>query len=142
MSNLDYKSEENLKASTILIENGLYASSVHCAYYAAFQKLICKLILLSDKDISEIQEGSRARGSHKLVIDDVFHHLRKKCDTLPTIKREAAKARLHKAKRGINDLKLLRVESDYHDKRIGIKEGEKSLKISKEFIKKLNQNFE
>ena len=31
------KAEHNLKAATLLIENKLYAPSIHCLYYAGFQ---------------------------------------------------------------------------------------------------------
>lgn len=43
MSNLENKSELNIFAAKILIENNIYPPSVHCSYYSCIQLLKFKM---------------------------------------------------------------------------------------------------
>lgn len=65
------KSEENTKAAQLLISNKLYASSVHCSYYACFQLIIH--VLLEKFDYDHVDEGGQ--GSHNIVLNKFQSYL-------------------------------------------------------------------
>jgi uncharacterized protein (UPF0332 family) len=75
MANMRKKSEENLKAGNLLIEEELYNASVHCFYYSCYQLL---LYFLNKKDEYRVSEEKLKKpGSHNYVINEVVRYLEK-----------------------------------------------------------------
>lgn len=127
MSFLNNKSEFNLDGAQLLIDNSLYAPSVHCSYYSVFQKLKYKYVLKKDISYDDLTQMiiSDSRNTHKFVIEEFcnFIHDRFK-------KREL--------KNKINDLKAFRLESDYEDLEINYDKSNLALTKSKEIIREIN----
>lgn len=138
LSHLSNKSSANLQASTMLINNELYASSVHCSYYAVLQHMTCILNEKLKLSFELILKKSNGPGSHNYVIDTTISYLISKIDSTESIIKEVEKTNIYKLKSKIRDLKLLRVESDYHNLEIDSLKSQKSLNMSQEIIKKLN----
>lgn len=138
MPELLKKSEENILAASLLIENELYASSVHCSYYSCFQKLKNVISQAYGSDYEELENeryslikllrlrSKRTLGTHEFYID------RKLVDL---IRRENKDHRLINQ---INDLKLRRTISDYDNKEIIHSEAIKVFSKTKEVLKTLN----
>ena len=72
MSFLNNKSDFNLEGAKLLIENSLYAPSVHCSYYSVFQKLKYKYTTKASISYDELTQNIFAdkRNTHKYVIDE------------------------------------------------------------------------
>ncbi len=72
MSFLSNKSEFNLEAAKILIENNLYAPSVHCSYYSVFQKLKYKYISKKNLSYDDLNQniGSNTKSTHTYIVDE------------------------------------------------------------------------
>jgi len=128
----------NLNASVLLIENSLFASSVHCSYYAMLQFMTCKLSAFNSVTFETITANSKGPGSHEYVIGETITHLKSSLSGLDTLKKEVERTNIHKLKGKIKDLKLLRVQSDYHNIEIDAALSDKALAFSKEIISKIN----
>lgn len=98
------KSEENIKAAELLIKERLYASSVHCSYYACFQLIIH--VLLEKFNYDHVDEGGR--GSHNAVLNK-FKSCLEKIDS---------KRRAKWFTDDMYDLKKFRNRADYSDEKI------------------------
>lgn len=122
MSNIKNKSEINSLSAQFLNDNSLYASSVHCAYYAVFQMLLHKLAGFKSTSISILNQtiATSNKTTHVYVIDEFCVHLRSNFD----------RYKLRDLKNEIKDLKQFRVESDYHDKEIDSSKSEQALQKS------------
>ena len=138
-SHLNNKSEENIKASELLITNKLYASSVHCSYYATFQFLTCKWSQYSKLTFIQIENNSKGSDSHKYLIDEVIGFIKtSELDGVTdTVLKNVKRSNIQKLKGKINDLKSFRKKSDYKDVCIDDQTSEKSLNYSKDIIKKI-----
>lgn len=100
------KAESNKTAAELLKNNGLDCSSVHCSYYSIVQ--ILKHLLLNvynetEQSISD-EQNNRGWGTHRYLIWFFSEELR----TLSYVN-----ARTFRSE--INQLKELRVNSDYKD---------------------------
>lgn len=135
MPELLIKSEQNLKAATLLINNGLYAPSVHSSYYSCFQKL--KHVIASayncdyDDIDKELREFNRNRNkghvaSHEFLIDFKLSKF---------IQRENLD---HRLINNLNELKRYRKQSDYENVSIREKESRSVLLLTNEVLNKLN----
>lgn len=74
MSNFLQKAQNNDNASGILIENGLYATSVHCSYYRCFQYM---MHLQKHSFTTNVREDW-SQGSHNDLINRVSREMRVK----------------------------------------------------------------
>ena len=65
---LKEKSEENFEAGEMLVDNGLYASSIHCFYYSSFQ--LSKHVLANYEGCDYDEQKTRFNGanSHNSLI--------------------------------------------------------------------------
>lgn len=128
MSFLNNKSEFNLVGAQLLIDNNLYAPSVHCSYYSVFQKLKYKYVLKKDISYDDLAQMIilDTRNTHRYVIEEFCNFIQ---DRLK--KRDL--------KNKINDLKAFRVESDYEDLEINIDKSNLALSKSKEIIREINK---
>lgn len=122
----------------MLIENGLHASSVHCAYYAVLQHMTCLLNEKLKLSFESILKNSKGPGSHDYVINNTISYLIGNIKSTESLIREVEKTNIQKLRSKIGDLKLLRIESDYQNLEIDSLMSQRSLKLSQEIIKKLN----
>lgn len=68
------KSEHNISAAQMLIENKLYAPSVHCAYYSCFQLMKYVLNELG-VEYTEQETLTKNKDSHKIIISQVEQYI-------------------------------------------------------------------
>jgi hypothetical protein len=133
VSYLREKSGFNISAAEELINNSIYASSVHCSYYGCFQFL--KYTIKNYKNFSydyiENECFNYAGGTHGYIIDTCLNEYRKKVN-LNSYK---------DLKRNIKDLKEFRISSDYYNLEISIDQGEKSLSLSKSIIAEIKKTL-
>lgn len=101
------KSDENLNAARLLVENNMYASSIHCFYYSILQ--LSKYILDKYCGISYEQQDENFQGkdSHNAIIKILGQKL-------------GAKNRFYKLDymSNLNNLKKLRKTADYSNNQI------------------------
>jgi uncharacterized protein (UPF0332 family) len=136
MSELLKKSTENISAASLLIENKLYASSIHCSYYSCFQKLKNVISLAyscryEDLEVEHRDLNSKLKQNQKLGTHEFFIN-RKLFDLIRREKED------HRLINKINDIKLHRTNSDYKDVAIDNKTAEEVLAKSKIVIETLN----
>ncbi len=134
MSKIREKSNFNFDAAALLLKNSLYAPSVHCSYYSCFQllKYTIKDFFGVDYDNQSINIAKTRQRTHQYVINYIVNELKKYSS--------ANESRGFKRK--INDLKQLRIESDYENIEISLDKGTKAFDKAKEIrtflIKKFN----
>ncbi|MCD4665094.1 MAG: HEPN domain-containing protein [Bacteroidales bacterium] len=133
MSKLKEKSEFNIGAAELLIENGYFAPSVHCSYYSCFQLL--KFSINDFFGINYISLSSKISSSkkktHQFVIDYVAENLIKL----------AGREESRKFKRNIKDLKQFREVSDYDNIEVGEDKGAAALRKAKEIRNYIKTNL-
>jgi uncharacterized protein (UPF0332 family) len=136
MPELLNKSQLNFESAKLLVDEGFYAPSVHCSYYASFQ-LLKNVVCFSEgigyndlkTELNEINSDSRKKhiGVHEFLIDlklgDLIERENLEYDVLKHIK----------------DLKVARARADYENSRISLSESEKALKKSAFIIKCLEK---
>jgi len=127
MSYLKQKSEFNLLAAEKLLQHNLYASSVHCSYYACFQlmKFTLKNIYNIDYEKQSEEISSSKLNSHGYVIGIIKKKI--KLNLTDT-------SEFRYFDRIITDLKMFREESDYHNIQIDSDKGRLALKKANELI--------
>lgn len=141
-SHIAQKSINNSKASELLIENGLFSSSVHCSYYCALQFLIDKYAEVLNRTFEEISlETSGGKGTHNYIINGILSYIRKSYSDDNLVMKNVKNTNYEKLKRTIKDLKNFRVLSDYHNCKINYDTSIKAqnkcsyiLKTTKEFL--------
>lgn len=123
MSYLKNKSDFNIDGAELLINNSLYAPSVHCSYYSVFQ--LMKARYISKKNISYqdyTNESSNNLGSsHTYLINNFCLLIGNHRDSL-------------EFKRKVKDLKVFRTKSDYDNIEINIELSNKALRKAKELL--------
>jgi uncharacterized protein (UPF0332 family) len=133
MSKLREKSEFNIEAAILLVDNNLYAPSVHCSYYSCVQlmKYIIKDFFEIDYSEMASQISQSKSGTHVFLINYLSDSL---YDNV-----SAEKSRSFR--RSIKDLKQFREEADYEDVEVLFDKSEKSLNMAKEIIRELKEIF-
>lgn len=141
MSKLKQKSEFNFDAGNKLINEHLYAPSVHCLYYSCFQ--LMKVIIKEFDGIEYNEFANKARekaeakntqieGSHEFVINAINKHVF-----------NFDKNEYRNISSAIKKLKKLRVQSDYDNVEIITDEAneakEKAIHIRTKLKKIFNQ---
>lgn len=137
MSSLKNKSDLNLLAAEILIENSLHAPSVHCSYYSCFQ--LSKYALKEFAGIDYIQqeeelnrlkqEQSTKFGSHEYVIFKLGNEINR-----------CSKETYRIFSTNFKILKSFRKKSDYLDEMISDEQSKESLRLSTELVQLLKSN--
>ena len=105
MTWLKYKSDENLISAKILLDNKMYASCIHCYYYACLQ--LTKKALNDKLKISYKKQDDTKEDSHKFVISKLYEDFKRKDKTKANV-----------FSRCIDDLKYLRTKADYKNVQI------------------------
>lgn len=126
-----------MSASSLLIEKEFYASSIHCSYYAVFQHLTCFLNLKMKLSFEDIIKNSKGPGSHDYVINQTISFLNQSISETDLISVNIEKYKIQKIRKKICDLKLLRIQSDYHNLLIDNNISDKAHLLSKEIISKI-----
>jgi uncharacterized protein (UPF0332 family) len=137
VSCLKTKSEQNLIAAGILIERGLYAPSVHCAYYSCFQlsKYALKVFAGIDYDQQEEElnhlklKPSTKFGSHEYVIFKLGNEINR-----------CSKETYRIFSTNFKVLKSFRRKSDYLNEAITDEQSKESLRLSNELVQLLKSN--
>jgi len=137
VSSLKNKSDLNLLAAEILIENSLHAPSVHCSYYSCFQ--LSKYALKEFAGIDYIQqeeelnrlkqEQSTKFGSHEYVIFKLGNEINR-----------CSKETYRIFSTNFKILKSFRKKSDYLDEMISDEQSKESLRLSTELVQLLKSN--
>jgi hypothetical protein len=122
MGYLVKKSEQNNDAAKLLLSKDLFASSVHCSYFACFQlmKSHVKHILNIDYLTLDNRIKSKSKSTHKYLIGlmtNKVHHVLSSEDA-------------HTFKTKLKELKQLRVETDYENIEITQEKSTKALELS------------
>ncbi len=132
MSKLKEKSNFNIDAAEILIENSLYAPSVHCSYYSCFQ-----LLKYSMNDFFEISYNKLSvniatspMNTHKYIVEYINSQLKNN-------KIENNRWFYN----SIKDLKHFREESDYDNLEINLDKSTRAFDMAKNIRVYLTQNF-
>ena len=133
MSFLKSKSEFNLEAASILIDNNCYAPSVHCSYYSVFQLIKHKFVRLKEISYAELSNNtiSDKRNTHKYLIDEFCLHLQS-----DSVKKMSI-FDVRTLKREIEDLKQFRTESDYDNIEVNYETSNKALSLSNSILKRI-----
>lgn len=129
MPELLKKSEENFYAASLLIGHRLFAPSIHCSYYACFQRLknvVAKAYHCGYDDLrieqqEHIDTTGKSIGSHEFLINFKLSNL---------LRRENME---HRVINEINQIKLFRHKSDYENVQTGERQATMVLKKS-EFV--------
>lgn len=136
MSHLVQKSVINFNAAEILgtPPNNHYCSAIHCSYYSCYQKarhvLFFDLGYDNDRLAREVRQNTMRLGSHDYLIKIVYEVL---------IETNVDNARDFKNK--INELKSMRVVSDYNNESIGLDLYGHAMRLAESIIKVLNRTF-
>lgn len=131
MPNYKKKSEENLSAADLLINNNMYTSSVHCSYYAGLQ--FSKYVLANKCGIGyeDQEQNSKGKDSHYFVSDKTGKALDKKGGHLSYIDYN----------KFFSKLKNLRKKADYSEILIERDEAKKAYDYADKLIYLLKTKF-
>ena len=132
MTKLKQKSEFNFDAAKVLIDNNLYAPSVHCAYYSCFQLMKFALKDFCGIEYIELRRriGLSQQNTHSFVIKELGNEI---------IKND--RHTYNEFSRKIKDLKTFRTDSDYENTEIISDQGQKAYKLAGEIRSLLIENL-
>ena len=128
---MDYlykKFEFNIVAAELLIENNLYDSSVHCSYYGCYQLFKYKIKTIDNVSYEALKQridSTNRSSSHSFMIDEIVIKVKE------LIKDNSE---IRNFRRKINELKQLRLSSDYEDIQFDSVKSNKALAIAKEIV--------
>ena len=133
MSNLENKSELNIQAAKKLIEENLYAPSVHCSYYSCFQLLKFKMNDFFGFSYEQLEAhiSSSSMNTHSYLINFVKTQIKSNIDRDSSLN----------FSRQIKDLKLYRQRSDYEDIEVKKDDSDKALRIAESLLKFIKKTF-
>lgn len=134
MSKLKEKSEFNFASAQLLIDNYLYAPSVHCSYYSCFQ--LMKFTMNNFFDIGYDKLNTRISvstlgGTHSYVIHFFNNAVKKKNGYFD----------YRDFSRKLKDLKEFRESSDYDDVEITIDKSQKAKEYATDIRQYIQRNF-
>lgn len=127
MPHLKNKSETNTEAARLLHSRNLYPSAIHSAYYACLQIVKHIIIKESPKTPSEVEDEIKTspESTHEYLINRLTISLREDGKDYKTFNNN------------INQLKKLRVESDYSNVLSDSSKSKNSLDLNEIIIKHL-----
>ncbi|HKJ80958.1 MAG TPA: hypothetical protein VJ954_02960 [Ignavibacteriaceae bacterium] len=134
MSKLREKSEFNIDAAQLLIDNYLYAPSVHCSYYSCFQLMKFTMNNYFGINYDELRQRisvSTSGGTHSYVTHFFNKEVRSKSGIFD----------YSDFSRKIKDLKEFRESSDYDDVEITIDKSTKALQYATDIRQHIQRNF-
>lgn len=134
MSKLREKSEFNIDAAQLLIDNYLYAPSVHCSYYSCFQLMkftMNNFFGISYDELRQRVSVSTSGGTHSYVT----HFFNKE------VRSKSGISDYSDFSRKIKDLKEFRESSDYDDVEITIEKSNKALQYATDIRLHIQKNF-
>ena len=133
MGKLKEKSEFNIAAAELLIENNYYAPSVHCSYYSCFQllKYVINNFFGIDYDTLSSKIAMSDKHTHTYVINYIGDEIDNMAGTIDS----------RWFLRTIKDLKQFREESDYDNIEINIDRGQLAYEKAIEIRKYLKNYF-
>jgi uncharacterized protein (UPF0332 family) len=133
MSKLRAKADFNFQAAQILIDNDLYAPSIHCSYYSCFQLLKHSVYHFFGVDYETLgrQVAADTSSTHNYLIRYVSEQIRN------NMGREAYREFNNK----IKDLKNFREESDYDNVEINIDKGLQAHSLARELRSFMQNNL-
>jgi uncharacterized protein (UPF0332 family) len=134
MSKLREKSEFNIDASQLLIDNYLYAPSVHCSYYSCFQLMKFSMNDFFGISYDELRQRisvNTSGGTHSYVTNFFNTEVKKKNGIFE----------YRDFSRKIKDLKEFRESSDYDDVEITIDQSTRALQYASEIRQHIQKNF-
>ncbi len=124
------KSNENIKAADLLIQNKLFNPSIHACYYANYQILI-KIEKTLSNDVNP-----KTIDSHEKTITAIFSSLKNLNSNL------LKNFNLEKIKESILDLKRKRTKADYHEKIFNNDETQNIYELSCKLHKQLSDIYD
>jgi len=133
MSKLREKSKFNLDAAEVLINENLYAPSVHCSYYSCFQRI--KSIFPDYFDLTYAKIDSTVASSKTSEHNYLIHYLSIQ------IKLKLGDVEYRNFNNDIKDLKSYRTESDYKEIEVTSDKSNKALKLAKRINSFLDTTF-
>lgn len=133
MSKLKQKSNFNIDAATALLEQHLFAPSVHCSYYSCFQllKYTIKVFFSIDYEKQAINAIASKQKTHQYVVNYISNELKSLAGIVES----------RNFKRKVNDLKQFRVESDYENIEVSYDKGNDAFNRAKEIRNYIIKNF-
>lgn len=134
MSNLENKSELNIFAAKILIENNIYPPSVHFSYYSCIQLLKFKMNVFFGVTYEQlaIDISSHSKlNTHEYIISYITEELKKNLSV------QAGQD----FKRAIKELKFFRIKSDYEDLEINRPSSEKAFELAERIRNLIKENL-
>lgn len=134
MSKLKEKSEFNFASAQLLIDNYLYAPSVHCSYYSCFQLMKFTMNNFFDIGYDKLNTKisvSTSGGTHSYVIHFFNNAVKKKNGYFD----------YRDFSRKIKDLKEFRESSDYDDVEITIDKSQKAKEYATDIRQYIQRNF-
>lgn len=82
MSNWENKSNQNIDAAMILLNNKLSNESVHCSYYSCVQYVFHVFCAAWGMDVDEVENNSHSEfnrmGTHKWLRKEIFKSMKSK----------------------------------------------------------------
>jgi len=133
MSKLREKSEFNFDAAQLLIDNYLYAPSVHCSYYSCFQMMkytMKNFFGISYDELNTRISVSTSGGTHSYVTNFFNKEVKKK-----------GISDYSDFSRKIKDLKEFRESSDYDDVEITIDKSQRAKDYATDIRQYIQRNF-
>jgi uncharacterized protein (UPF0332 family) len=97
------KSEQNLRATSILCEKKLFAPAVHAAYYSSLQLIIHYVYTYCGLSEETVKSETRKEGSHNYFINNYVSEIK-----------SLNRVNAYQFHQYFNRLKRKRVDSDYH----------------------------
>ncbi len=134
MSKLREKSKFNFDAAKLLIDNNLYAPSVHCSYYSCFQLMKFSMNNFFGISYNELRQRisvNTSGGTHSYVTHFFNTEVRKKNGI----------SDYSDFSRKIKDLKEFRESSDYDDVEITVDKSTKALQYATDIRQHIQRNF-
>ena len=133
MSKLRQKSDFNIDAASALLEQSLFAPSVHCSYYSCFQllKYTIKDFFGVDYETQAVNISMTKQKTHQYVVNYITNELISLTSIIES----------RDFKRKINDLKQFRVESDYENIEVNSEKGNEAFNKANEIRSYIIKNF-
>jgi len=133
MSKIKQKSEFNIIAAERLLNESLFAPSVHCSYYSCYQLLKYTINYFFEVDYSTQSQkiASSKQNSHQYVFNYVVNEL----------KGLASYEDCKSFKRLFKQLKLYRTQSDYENIEVDSVKGHQAFDVAKEIRAYITKNF-
>lgn len=137
------KSRQNKTAADFLIDNGLYASSIHCSYFGVLQFMTCMYCDLLNKSLDDITKETKGKeGSHNYIIIGLFSYITstyRNNQELGHLEKNLKDIEVQQIRRKVKDLKNYRVRSDYQNVSINKEAGEKAYRWSLKIREGINE---